>query len=480
MSTPSTPRSRQVALINGSFEEPNIAPDRLRFCPDAEQTHLPGRVPGWLTTAPDRMIEIWRYPSQGVTPAVGEQFVELNANYVSTLYQDLDTTPGTTLYWSLYHRGRQGFDTMALDIGVPGRPVEQALMTDGNAAWGRYNGTYTVPEEQTTTRFSFRSVRSTGGSTVGNFLDGISFGTVPFLTLTKTAAEETVEAGHPIIYQVQVKNEGGSEAENVVLTDSIPPYTTYVPGSLRIVDGPHAGPMSDDPDDGDQAHYDYAANKVVFRLGNGASGTQGGSLPNTDTLPDGTTVEFQVMADIDAGGRETVNQASAVYENRLGAEPEELTSWSDPVSTSITKPPLEGEYTKLACYPHHWPNRGHICNYRFTVTAHQARVERWEIFFRLDEEDKLASLYANVGETLWYESIDPDEQDFVTVTDSSRAGRIEFTISPEQNGFRLRSKPGHNIEPGQPIPVDVRLLHPTKEQADNTRLVGIRVSEYTS
>ncbi|MFK0203681.1 hypothetical protein [Streptomyces lavendulae] len=480
MSTPNTPRSREVALINGSFEEPNISPDRLRFCPDAAQTHLPGRMPGWLTTAQDRMIEVWRYPSQGVTPAVGEQFVELNANYVSSLYQDLETTPGTTLYWSLYHRGRQGVDTMALDIGVPGYPVEQAQMTDGNTAWRRYNGTYTVPDGQTLTRFSFRSVRSTGGSTVGNFLDGISFGTVPFLTLTKTAAEETVEAGNPITYQVQVRNEGGSEAENVVLTDSIPPYTTYVPGSLRIVDGPHAGPKSDDPADGDQAHYDYAANKVVFRLGNGASGTQGGSLPNTDTLPDGTTVEFQVLADIDAGGMETANQASASYENRLGDKPEELTSWSDQVSTPITKPPIEGEYTKLACYPHHWPNRGHICNYRFMVTAHQSRVERWEIFFRLDEEEKLASLYANVGETLWYESIDPDEEDFVTVTDSSSAGRIEFTVSPEQNGFRLRSKPGHNIEPGQQIPVDVRLLHPTKEQADNTRLVDIRVSEYTS
>ncbi|TXS72021.1 hypothetical protein EAO76_18495, partial [Streptomyces sp. sk2.1] len=30
------------------------------------------------------------------------------------------TTPGTKLYWRLYHRGRQGEDTMALDIGAPG------------------------------------------------------------------------------------------------------------------------------------------------------------------------------------------------------------------------------------------------------------------------------------------------------------------------------------------------------------------------
>lgn len=77
--------------------------------------------------------------------AHGAQFAELNANQVSTLYQDLPSTPGTKLYWRLYHRGRQGDDTMALDIGAPGSPVEQRRFTDGTTAWGYYTGTYTVP-----------------------------------------------------------------------------------------------------------------------------------------------------------------------------------------------------------------------------------------------------------------------------------------------------------------------------------------------
>jgi len=44
-------------------------------------------------------------------------------------------------------------------------------MTDGTSAWGHYTGSYTVPENQTTTFFVFSSVSSTGGGSYGNFLD---------------------------------------------------------------------------------------------------------------------------------------------------------------------------------------------------------------------------------------------------------------------------------------------------------------------
>ncbi|QDY81449.1 DUF11 domain-containing protein [Streptomyces qinzhouensis] len=320
----------------------------MAFLPDASQTQAPERVPGWLTTASDHMIELWHSGFQGVPSADGAQFAELNANEVSTLYQDLPTSPGTKLYWRLYHRGRQGRDTMALDIGAPGGTVEQRRFTDGNTAWGRYSGVYTVPAGQTLTRFAFRSISAAGGNRgIGNFLDGIFFGTAPYVVLDKTAVPMgPLEVGDTLTYRITARNEGGGEAENLVLTDTLPAGTTYLPGSLRVVTGPNTGVKTDAQVD-DQGYYDAGANRVVFRLGNGASATQGGSLPNTLALPAGTTVEYRVVIDRAAGGKQIANTAGATYENRLGEEPEPLTATSNEQLTQV-KPAADLAVTKSA------------------------------------------------------------------------------------------------------------------------------------
>ncbi|MFE2043342.1 hypothetical protein ACFXAZ_20930 [Streptomyces sp. NPDC059477] len=324
----------RVALVNGSFEAPAVTD--YEILPDASQTQAPKRVPGWLTTASDHMVELWHSGFLGVPSAEGTQFAELNANEVSTLYQDLPTTPGTTLYWRLHHRGRLGEDTMALDIGVPGAAVEQRRFSDGKDAWGHYTGTYVVPAGQTLTRFAFRSIAAAGGNRgVGNFLDGIFFGTAPQVVLGKTAIPAgPLDVGDVITYRVTARNEGGGAAETLVLTDAIPPGTTYLPGSLRIVDGPNTGALSDSPGD-DQAYYDPGANQVVFHLGAGASGAAGGGLPSTESLPGGTTAEYRVVIDRAAGGSRIRNTATASYENRLGETPQPLTATSNEEITDV-------------------------------------------------------------------------------------------------------------------------------------------------
>ncbi|MFH8259209.1 DUF7507 domain-containing protein [Streptomyces roseolus] len=345
MSTPPS-APRRVALANGSFEQPAVS--GVAFLPDASQSQVAKHVPGWLTTATDHQIELWSNGTHGVPSAEGTQFAELNANEVSTLYQDLPTTPGTKLYWRLYHRGRQGQDTMALDIGVPGSAVEQRTFTDGNSAWGYYTGTYTVPDGQTVTRFAFRSVSAAGGNRgIGNFLDGVFFGTAPHVELTKTAIPAgPLEVGDVVTYRVTARNEGGGGAEALVLTDHVPDGTTYVPGSLRVVDGPNAGPKTDKKGD-DQAHYDAESGMVVFHLGEGATGSRPGSLPNTGALPGGTTVEYRVTIDRASGGRQISNTATASYENRLGDTPEPLTSTSNEEVTEV-KPAADLSVTKAA------------------------------------------------------------------------------------------------------------------------------------
>ncbi|MFE2379140.1 hypothetical protein [Streptomyces sp. NPDC059398] len=345
MATPPVAPLR-VALANGSFEQPTVT--GVEILPDASQTQASKRVPGWLTTATDHRIELWHSGFNGVPAADGVQFAELNANQVSTLYQDLPTTPGTKLYWRLYHRGRLGDDTMALDIGGPASTVEQRRCTDGNTAWGYYTGTYTVPAGQTLTRFAFRSVSAAGGNqSIGNFLDGVFFGTAPSVELAKTAVPMgPLEVGDVITYRITARNEGGGAAENLVLTDVLPQGTTYLPGSLRIVDGPNAGVKSDAQGD-DQAYYDAVANKAVFHLGDGASGAKGGSLPNTGTLPAGTTVEYRVVIDRASGGRQLSNTATASYENRLGDTPEPLTATSNEQVTQV-RPAADLAVTKAA------------------------------------------------------------------------------------------------------------------------------------
>ncbi|MFI0419974.1 hypothetical protein [Spongiactinospora sp. 9N601] len=325
---------QRIALVNGSFEQPVLDSD-MAFLPDAAQNQ-PNSVPGWRTTATDHVIEVWRDGFNGVPADDGKQFAELNAHQVSTLYQDLPTTPGTTLYWRLSHRGRLGADTMALDIGHPEDPVEQARMTDGNDAWGHYSGKYTVPAGQTITRFAFRSVSAAGGNnSIGNFLDGIAFGTAPCVVLTKTAVPGgELEVGETITYRITARNEGGSPAARLVLTDIVPEGTRYVPGSLRIIDGPNEGGKTDRPGD-DQAHVDEATGRVTFNLGAGATGSAGGTLASTLEAPEGSTVEFRVRIERAAAGRTIENQATATYDNALGDEAEHLTSTSNPTTTKI-------------------------------------------------------------------------------------------------------------------------------------------------
>jgi len=130
-------------------------------------------VPGWETTATDHKIEIWTSGFQGVEAQEGQQFFEINANQVADLYQELCLEPGSSIVWSVWHRGRQGVDVAEVKIGeTTESAVTMQTMSDGNTDWGYYSGSYTVPVGQTTTVFVFSSVSAAGGNnSVGNFLD---------------------------------------------------------------------------------------------------------------------------------------------------------------------------------------------------------------------------------------------------------------------------------------------------------------------
>ena len=145
-------------------------------------------VPGWRTTAPDNQIEIWKSPgANGIASAdEGDYFAELNANLVSTLFQDVNgIAAGSVIGWKLSHRGRTGVDMMSLTItdlgvdGMAGTADDTMLFTrtfsDGTT-WGRYSGTNIVALGNPL-RFAFDSLSAAGGiPSEGNFLDAADFG----------------------------------------------------------------------------------------------------------------------------------------------------------------------------------------------------------------------------------------------------------------------------------------------------------------
>lgn len=125
------PNTADNAIVNGSFEQPVQETERAPQL-DAQM------VDGWSTTATDHLIEFGVNIGRNSAPQLwgtdksipdGKQFAELNADQVSTLYQNVSTVGGHIYEWGLSHRGRMGKDTMALIIGpqqanAPAKPDE--------------------------------------------------------------------------------------------------------------------------------------------------------------------------------------------------------------------------------------------------------------------------------------------------------------------------------------------------------------------
>jgi hypothetical protein len=175
------PSVARADLINGGFEAyPQTANNYSDYTDSA--------YAGWRTTEGDHQIEVWGTGFQGVAAYQGGNFVEINANAVSTLYQDVSGIPaGALLSFAFAHRGRLGTDTMKLlltDLGRSGiygaddnTVLYSGTYSDGNTAWGAYSSTGLAPITSLgdVVRMSFISVSAAGGNaTYGNFIDAVS------------------------------------------------------------------------------------------------------------------------------------------------------------------------------------------------------------------------------------------------------------------------------------------------------------------
>ena len=149
-------------------------------------------------------------------------YAELCAYEAGTaIYQDIRTVPGTLYKVRLKHASLNStyLDKMQVMIGTPGheQPVEMTRITvnghgdklneksttiatkvtNGNNRhhadqWETYEGTYLIPDGQTTTRFTFKSIDSKQLD-YGNVLDGIVFDKAYRLDYDKNASDATGE-----------------------------------------------------------------------------------------------------------------------------------------------------------------------------------------------------------------------------------------------------------------------------------------------
>lgn len=205
----SDPNRVDNAIVNGSFEEPGQTELRAPQL-DAET------VPGWSTTATDQKIELGAqigaacpgqlvYLSDKSIPD-GKQIAELNADEVSTLYQNVSTVGGHIYEWGLSHRGRAGTDTMALIIGpqqanAPAKPNKNGQdqfmrLTD----WVQRNAQtlgVTVPRDGCSQRITVYSKKfDKNGGFLNNTGSESPFSTAPSNLYTETWSVWIIATGY--------------------------------------------------------------------------------------------------------------------------------------------------------------------------------------------------------------------------------------------------------------------------------------------
>ena len=185
-------------------------------------------------------------------------YAELCAYEAGTaIYQDIRTVPGTLYKVRLKHASLNStyLDKMQVMIGTPGheQPVEMTRttvnghgdklneksttiatkVTNGNNRhhadqWETYEGTYLIPDGQTTTRFTFKSIDAKQLD-YGNVLDDIVFDKAYRLDYDKNASDATGEVP---------SNERGRE-------NTVQPAKTKTTGTVRTVTDETDGKVSD-------------------------------------------------------------------------------------------------------------------------------------------------------------------------------------------------------------------------------------------
>lgn len=278
-----TNNTYQASVLNGSFEAPDLTDCWFQqFVPEGTEglfwkttaSNKEGKQPvypsvkeGENTTGendgnqyieiidtgtPDHKDKAAFHHKQG-TATDRKQYAEINAGAAGALYQTIATIPGTTMYWSVDHSGRDGTDTMAVVMmpesnakGITTQAQLQQVLNNPSSygatvasnlsaekgVWITHSGQYTIPEEQYETRFFFMAVSTYNDKNyIGNHIDNVWFSQQippasseePYFTLTKHVVGPLTEddlrlLSGKLTFKVQKSNDGSFTNPETVKT----------------------------------------------------------------------------------------------------------------------------------------------------------------------------------------------------------------------------------------------------------------------
>ncbi|MFO1432030.1 MAG: Ig-like domain-containing protein [Candidatus Competibacteraceae bacterium] len=170
-------------VTNGSFERPSIARGTVIQS---------NNIPGWTRSATSRGIAIEIQNNVAGSPYQGDQFVELDSNHVTAIYQDLATTPGATYLLSFAFSPRPGVLENIMTISWGGSGVD-TLTVDGTRVsttdWNEH--TYSLRAVGTSMRLQFDNLTERSNS-VGSYLDAVSVTATPDHSNTPLIADQII------------------------------------------------------------------------------------------------------------------------------------------------------------------------------------------------------------------------------------------------------------------------------------------------
>ena len=327
-------KPQPINFINGGFEEP-VLPGGA----GAEQMYPHEQVPGWSTNPlkesdngnPDAYKMRLHKPQVGTTgdhaqntPDGSAQYAEINSTVEKSIYQTVDTVPGSKLYWEFYHGAKRyyssGVNTDTLDFTlrkeglILGGLIAQstASYTTGSTIynWTYNSGSYVVPAGQTRTEFR---LTSTLNASRGIYVDAVRFysGSYIELALSDDAAYGEAAANDVITYTLVATNTGQADSKNTKVNFVLPIGTNFVPGSVKI-DGISTG------------NYNYSAgsHELNVNVGAGATVSNGGFIKGIDSPSSDAANSYAITYQVKVNDEEIAedllyeSQATVTYEDR--------------------------------------------------------------------------------------------------------------------------------------------------------------------
>ncbi|BAY13591.1 DUF642 domain-containing protein [Calothrix sp. NIES-2098] len=160
-------------VTNGSFESPDIPTPSFKIFPS---------IPGWSLSPGSKGIGIEVQDNIAGKPFEGNQFVELDSNGVTGIFQDLATVIGQKYKLEFAFAPRQGVADNRLNIFWGDNLVDSLSANGAGAAKTKWQTfAYELVATSTTTRLSFNDLDEVSNN-AGAYLDDVKVTAIPEAT----------------------------------------------------------------------------------------------------------------------------------------------------------------------------------------------------------------------------------------------------------------------------------------------------------